>query len=172
MSSQLLSAEFTRSPVGLDAFPQGYLRRGSVLTQHQTEATIEKKFGRLLEQAMGIESQRRECPLPQQTRTPDIAEKGPAGGDNQTGGHGEQDGGEDHHVKELFEQFVTQTFFGLLLKEMRKSIHKTTYFHGGLAEEIFEQHLDMAIAEKLAHSTGERFGGPMFKLFQIQQNRE
>lgn len=72
-------------------------------------------------------------------------------------------------LKEVFEQFVGQTFFGLLLKEMRKSVPKTKYFHGGLAEDIFEQHLDMAVAEKLAQATGDRFAGPMYELFQLQR---
>ncbi len=76
---------------------------------------------------------------------------------------------EEHKLKEVFEQFVAQTFFGLLLKEMRKSVPKTKYFHGGLAEDIFEQHLDMAVAEKLAHATGDRFAGPMYELFQLQR---
>ncbi|MEJ5342006.1 MAG: rod-binding protein [Thermogutta sp.] len=76
---------------------------------------------------------------------------------------------EETKLKEVFEQFVAQTFFGLLLKEMRKSVPKTKYFHGGLAEDIFEQHLDMAVAEKLAHATGDRFAGPMYELFQLQR---
>lgn len=78
---------------------------------------------------------------------------------------------DDERLQEVFQKFVGQTFFGLMLKEMRKSIHKTPYFHGGLAEEVFEQHLDMTLAEKLAESSGEQFAKPMYELFRLQSRR-
>lgn len=78
---------------------------------------------------------------------------------------------DDEELEQVFQKFVGQTFFGLMLKEMRKSIHKTPYFHGGLAEEVFEQHLDMTLAEKLAESSGERFFKPMYELFRLQSRR-
>ncbi|MGQ9504740.1 MAG: rod-binding protein [Thermogutta sp.] len=78
---------------------------------------------------------------------------------------------DDEEVEKVFQTFVGRTFFGLMLKEMRKSIHKTPYFHGGLAEEVFEQHLDMTLAEKLAESSGEQFPKPMYKLFRLQARR-
>ncbi|HOA53496.1 MAG: rod-binding protein [Thermogutta sp.] len=76
---------------------------------------------------------------------------------------------EDEELEKVFRRFVGQTFFGLMLKEMRKSIHKTPYFHGGLAEQIFEQHLDMTLAEKLADASGDKFSKPMYELFQLQR---
>jgi len=78
---------------------------------------------------------------------------------------------DDEEVEKVFQQFVGRTFFGLMLKEMRKSIHKTPYFHGGLAEEVFEQHLDMTLAEKLAESSGEQFSKPMYELFRLQARK-
>jgi len=78
---------------------------------------------------------------------------------------------DDKELEEVFQKFVGRTFFGLMLKEMRKSIHKTPYFHGGLAEEVFEQHLDMTLAEKLAESSGEQFSKPMYELFRLQNHR-
>lgn len=78
---------------------------------------------------------------------------------------------DDEELEKVFQQFVGQTFFGLMLKEMRKSIHKTPYFHGGLAEEVFEQHLDMTLAEKLAESSGEQFSKPMYELFRLQARK-
>lgn len=78
---------------------------------------------------------------------------------------------DDEELEAVFQKFVGRTFFGLMLKEMRKSIHKTPYFHGGLAEEVFEQHLDMTLAEKLAESSGEQFSKPMYDLFRLQNHR-
>lgn len=77
----------------------------------------------------------------------------------------------DPELEKVFQQFVGQTFFGLMLKEMRKSIHKTPYFHGGMAEEIFEQHLDMTLSEKLAEASGDQFSRPMYELFCLQNQR-
>lgn len=78
---------------------------------------------------------------------------------------------DDENLEKVFQKFVGHTFFGLMLKEMRKSIHKTPYFHGGLAEKVFEQHLDMTLAEKLAESSGEQFSKPMYELFRLQARR-
>lgn len=77
----------------------------------------------------------------------------------------------DPELEKVFQQFVGQTFFGLMLKEMRKSIHKTPYFHGGMAEEIFEQHLDMTLSDKLAEASGDQFSRPMYELFCLQNQR-
>jgi len=71
-------------------------------------------------------------------------------------------------VRKAFQSFVGQTLFGMMLKEMRKSVHKTPYFHGGQAEEIFQQQLDTVLSEKLADATGDQFAKPMYELFQLR----
>ncbi|GAB6164470.1 hypothetical protein JCM19992_04700 [Thermostilla marina] len=76
---------------------------------------------------------------------------------------------DDEELREAFRSFVGQTLFGMMLKEMRKSVHKTPYFHGGQAEEIFQQHLDMTLAEKMADSAADRFSDPMFELFELRR---
>ncbi len=76
---------------------------------------------------------------------------------------------EDEAVRDAFQSFVGQTLFGMMIKEMRKSVNKTAYFHGGMAEEVFEQQLDTVIAEKLAAASGDRFATPMYELFQLRQ---
>lgn len=75
---------------------------------------------------------------------------------------------DDGDVREAFQSFVGQTLFGMMLKEMRKSVHKTPYFHGGMAEEVFQQQLDTVLAEKLADASGERLANPMYELFQLR----
>ena len=42
-------------------------------------------------------------------------------------------------LRKAFDEFVGETFYGQMLKEMRKSQGKVAYFGGGQAEEIFTQ---------------------------------
>jgi hypothetical protein len=72
-------------------------------------------------------------------------------------------------VKETFNDFVGQTFYGQLLASMRKTVHKSEYFHGGRAEEVFQGQLDQTLAERMSDSTADSFSGPMFELFSMQR---
>jgi len=72
-------------------------------------------------------------------------------------------------LEEAFRQFVGQTLFGQMLKSMRKTLRKPAYFHGGRAEDVFQQQLDQVIAEKMSRTTAEKFSAPMFALFQMQR---
>jgi len=69
--------------------------------------------------------------------------------------------------RELFNQFVGETFFGTLMKSMRSSLGKPAYFHGGRAEEVFQGQLDQAVVEEMSKATAETFAGPMYELFQL-----
>ena len=51
-------------------------------------------------------------------------------------------------LRETFQQFVGEAFFGQLMKAMRSSVGKPAYFHGGRAEEVFQGQLDQLLAEK------------------------
>lgn len=70
-------------------------------------------------------------------------------------------------VREAFDDFVGQTFFLQLLSEMRKSVAKPAYLHGGQTEEVFQGQLDQVLAEKLSEATASQFSGPMFELFML-----
>ena len=70
-------------------------------------------------------------------------------------------------VREAFHDFVGQTFFMQLLAEMRKTVDKPAYLHGGQAEEIFQGQLDQVLAERLSDASAEQFSGPMFELFML-----
>jgi Rod binding domain-containing protein len=70
-------------------------------------------------------------------------------------------------VKDAFNRFVGETFYGQMLKAMRKSVDKAGYFHGGRGEEIFQEQLDQTIAQNMAKSTADQFTGPMFDLFML-----
>jgi peptidoglycan hydrolase FlgJ len=70
-------------------------------------------------------------------------------------------------VREAFDDFVGQTFYGQMLSSMRKTVGKPAYFHGGQAEEVFQSQLDQTLAETLADATADQFTGPMFELFNL-----
>ena len=82
-----------------------------------------------------------------------------------------RDNTEDNQAKlrETFNDFVGQTFYGQMLASMRKTVGEPAYFHGGRAEEVFQGQLDQLLAEKLSDSTADRFTGPMFEIFQLER---
>lgn len=78
-------------------------------------------------------------------------------------------GDSDEKLGQVFQDFVGQTLFGQMLKSMRKTVHKNAYFHGGRAEEVFQQQLDQVLAEKLSRTSAERLSEPMWELFQLER---
>jgi len=72
-------------------------------------------------------------------------------------------------LREAFDQFVGETFYGQMLSSMRKTLGKPAYFHGGRAEEIFQGQLDQVVAEQMAKANAQSLTGPMFELFSLQR---
>jgi hypothetical protein len=70
-------------------------------------------------------------------------------------------------VREAFDDFVGQTFFMQLLTEMRKTVGKPAYMHGGQTEEVFQAQMDQVLAERLTEASAESFSGPMYELFML-----
>lgn len=77
--------------------------------------------------------------------------------------------GENPALREAFQDFVGQTFYGQLLSAMRKTVDKPAYFHGGRTEEIFQNQLDQVLSEKLSDASAKSFTEPMFQLFTLQR---
>ena len=75
----------------------------------------------------------------------------------------------DPKLREAFNDFVGQTFYGQMLSAMRSTVDKPAYFHGGRAEEAFQSQLDQVLAEKMADASAEQFTGPMFDLFSMSR---
>ncbi len=75
----------------------------------------------------------------------------------------------DKQLRETFDTFVGETFYGQLLSQMRKTVGKSPYFNGGRAEEIFQGQLDQRIASDMAKANAHSFSGPMFELFALSQ---
>ncbi len=77
--------------------------------------------------------------------------------------------GENPALREAFQDFVGQTFYGQLLSAMRKTVDKPAYFHGGRTEEIFQNQLDQVLSEKLSDASAKSFTEPMYQLFTLQR---
>jgi len=74
--------------------------------------------------------------------------------------------GPDGELRESFNDFVGQTFFGQMLSSMRSTQEEAPYFNGGRAEKIFQGQLDQVLTEELSESSASKIADPMFKLFQ------
>ena len=77
--------------------------------------------------------------------------------------------GDDPQLRPTFDAFVGETLFGQMLKQMRKSVAKTPYFHGGRTEEVFQQQLDQVLAEKMSLASADKLTGPMFELYTLNR---
>jgi hypothetical protein len=66
-------------------------------------------------------------------------------------------------VRERFNQFVGETFYGQMIKAMRSTVGKPAYFHGGRGEEVFRAQLDQTLAEHMTEATADRFTAPLFQ---------
>ncbi|HZN32837.1 MAG TPA: rod-binding protein [Pirellulaceae bacterium] len=69
-----------------------------------------------------------------------------------------------------FTDFVGQTFFGELLKQMRETVDKPKFLHGGMGEDIFQSQLDQILVERMTDASGPSFSGPMFDLLMARRS--
>jgi hypothetical protein len=72
-------------------------------------------------------------------------------------------------LREAFQDFVGQSLFGQMLSEMRKSVDKPAYFHGGMGEEMFQQQLDQVLVERISEASSETISQPMYELFMLSR---
>jgi Rod binding domain-containing protein len=68
-------------------------------------------------------------------------------------------------LHKAFNDFVGETFYGQMLKAMRKSQGNVAYFGGGQAEEIFTQQLDQELTKKMTAIGADKLSGPLYQLF-------
>jgi Rod binding domain-containing protein len=88
-----------------------------------------------------------------------------------TGAHalgGVADKNDPKKVRQAFDTFVGETFYGQMLKALRSTVDKPAYFHGGRAEEVFQAQFDQLVAQQLAKANAGSFTGPMFEQFMTQ----
>lgn len=72
-------------------------------------------------------------------------------------------------MQDVFREFVGQTFFGQMMSAMHKTHDQAAYFHGGRAEEIFQQQLDQVYVEELTESSAGKIADPMYHLFNLSR---
>jgi Rod binding domain-containing protein len=72
-------------------------------------------------------------------------------------------------LRQAFDSFVGETFYGQMLKSLRSTQSKTPYFNGGHAEEVFTQQLDQVLSQKLSKAGADKFSGPMYNLFTLRR---
>jgi hypothetical protein len=72
-------------------------------------------------------------------------------------------------LREAFSDFVGQSFFSQVLSQMRKTVEKPAYFHGGMGEDLFQARLDEVLVEHMSDATAETFSQPMFDLFMLSR---
>lgn len=65
-------------------------------------------------------------------------------------------------LKEAYQQFVGETFFGQLMKSMRQTVGEPAYLHGGMAEEQFQARLDQQIAQDMAATGSNGLADELF----------
>ncbi len=75
-------------------------------------------------------------------------------------------------LREAFNAFVGEVFYGQMLKAMHKTAGKPAYFHGGQAEEIFQQQLDQVLVDKMTETGADALGRPLFEASRLKKTRE
>ena len=93
-----------------------------------------------------------------------------AQGANSTAAKAVQTASDAPDAKPVFDQFVGETFYGQMLQAMRKTQHKSAYFNGGRAEEVFQGQLDQVMSQQMSQATAGQFSGPMYELFNLQRS--
>ena len=73
-------------------------------------------------------------------------------------------GHDSPELQQAFTDFVGQTFFGELVKQMRATVDKPAFFHGGMGEDIFQSQLDQILVERISETSAKTFSDPMYQL--------
>lgn len=77
--------------------------------------------------------------------------------------------GDSPELREAFDNFVGETFYGQMLKSLRSTVGKSAYFHGGRAEEVFQGQLDQVLAEEMSKANANEFTDSMYHLFTLRR---
>ena len=72
-------------------------------------------------------------------------------------------------LRDAFTDFVGQTFFGELIKQMRATVDKPAYFHGGMGEDVFQSQLDQMLVERISDASAATFADPMYEVLMARR---
>ena len=78
--------------------------------------------------------------------------------------HPTRGGRDTPELQKAFTDFAGQTFFGELVKQMRATVKKPAFFHGGMGEDIFQSQLDQVLVERISDASAKSFSDPMYQL--------
>lgn len=87
-----------------------------------------------------------------------------------SGGTADAAAANEPKLREVFNSFVGEVFYGQMLKAMRQTVGKPAYFHGGRAEEIFRGQLDQILSEQMAKTDAGGLTDSMFQLFSLRRS--
>ena len=71
--------------------------------------------------------------------------------------------GGKRYARKQAQTFVSQAFFGTLLKQMRESPFKSELFSGGRGGEAFGSLYDQKLAERMANGVGSKLVGSIVR---------
>jgi peptidoglycan hydrolase FlgJ len=77
--------------------------------------------------------------------------------------------GKNEELRESFDSFVGETFYGQMIKSMHKMHDKPAFLYGGRAEEAFQSQLDQTWAEQMSKANAHSFTDSMFNLFTMNR---
>ncbi len=80
--------------------------------------------------------------------------------------------GEHEQLVKQTQNWVAQTFFGTLLKQMHDSPFKSEMFSGGRGGEAFTSLYDQHLAQKLAHGTGKKIVNALVRKIEAKKAKE
>jgi peptidoglycan hydrolase FlgJ len=86
-----------------------------------------------------------------------------------SGGQPRRSGHDTPELRAAFTDFVGQTFFGELIKQMRATVDKPAYFHGGMGEDVFQSQLDQILVERMSDASAATFADPMYEVFMARR---
>ena len=69
--------------------------------------------------------------------------------------------GQPDEVRDRVRELVGGVFFGMLIKQMRKTVPASTYFHGGRGEQVFMGQFDQEVARRMSETLPPSFIDPM-----------
>ncbi len=72
------------------------------------------------------------------------------------------------NVREKFDAFVGESFNGMMLQAMHKTVGKTPFMNGGRAEAAFQGQMDQVLSQKMAKADGGKFTGALYDQFDLQ----
>jgi peptidoglycan hydrolase FlgJ len=73
--------------------------------------------------------------------------------------------GKSDELRESFDSFVGEAFYGQMIKSMHKMHDKPAFMYGGRAEEAFQSQLDQTLAEQMTKANAHSFTDSMYNLF-------